>query len=258
MATIYEESHEELSEFVSWFNRHKGFNPLVIGGWAVYHYNPYFESKDIDVIFEHPRKAWDPMLMEYFGAHGYQWLDKDKHALVPGAPNLSLVQTFRKKAGGEYIDVDACSASDPNLFHNPAYRGKEIPYALSVERSVKVTIARGKADYRVPRIEVLLLYKLKAYDDRDYRLKHAAAPKDVEYLTSKRDKDGADVMALLDKKHCKQPVDFGELNRLVDALQVRPMVRETVRRVLANQASLRQYGQLTLEELSAELHGLLS
>lgn len=57
--TIYEESHKELTEFVEWFNKHKGFHPIIIGGWAVYHYNPYFESKDIDVVFEFPRSGWD-------------------------------------------------------------------------------------------------------------------------------------------------------------------------------------------------------
>lgn len=66
MTSIYEESHKELKEFVEWFNHFQGLHPIIIGGWAVYYYNPYFGSKDIDVVFEFPRKGWDQQLHEHY------------------------------------------------------------------------------------------------------------------------------------------------------------------------------------------------
>ena len=54
MPTINDESHKELIEFVNWFNHFHKSDPIIIGGWAAYHYNPYFESKDVDVVFDTP------------------------------------------------------------------------------------------------------------------------------------------------------------------------------------------------------------
>jgi hypothetical protein len=41
-------SYRELISFISYF-RHFGA-PVIIGGWAVYFYNPYYGSVDIDVV----------------------------------------------------------------------------------------------------------------------------------------------------------------------------------------------------------------
>jgi hypothetical protein len=42
-----EESYKELLRFLRYY-RNFG-TPIIIGGWAVYFYNPYFGSVDIDV-----------------------------------------------------------------------------------------------------------------------------------------------------------------------------------------------------------------
>lgn len=44
---IYERSYETLKEIVT-AQEDYGFETVLIGGWAVYLYNPYMKSRDID------------------------------------------------------------------------------------------------------------------------------------------------------------------------------------------------------------------
>ena len=46
---LAEESFEELKELLRWFS-HSGPVPTLIGGWAVWLYNSYFGSVDIDIV----------------------------------------------------------------------------------------------------------------------------------------------------------------------------------------------------------------
>ena len=48
-------SREEVGHVARWYADHRGRNErppslLLIGGWAVYQYNPYTMSRDIDII----------------------------------------------------------------------------------------------------------------------------------------------------------------------------------------------------------------
>ena len=217
---ILDLSREELASFVAWFNKFYGHYPVIIGGWAVYYYNNYLMSKDVDVVFEARLKTYDTALLQYLASNGYSLYNKEK---------WGIAKTFRKTArinGDEYfIDIDACSIYDSNIYHRN--NKLHLPYSLVSKSSVLVKDSHGekRTDYRVPTIELLFLFKLKAYSDRDFDLQSATSSEDISYLTSKRNKDGSDVLALLDSEHCKEKVDYAALAKLAKSLN---LLEETV------------------------------
>jgi hypothetical protein len=62
-------SYEELLSFLRYF-RHFG-TPIIIGGWAVYFYNPYYGSVDIDVVGPSLRGTFYETIERYERSHGY-------------------------------------------------------------------------------------------------------------------------------------------------------------------------------------------
>jgi hypothetical protein len=66
--------------------------------------------------------------------------------------------------------------------------------------------------YRVPRLELLLAYKIKAYHDRDFEVSQPETARQdrVGYYASKRDKDGSDIIALLDGKRLRHHAVFND------------------------------------------------
>jgi hypothetical protein len=54
--SIYNQAREYLLKLVKG-QRAGGFTLVLIGGWAIWHYNPYLESKDVDLLVE-KEKYW--------------------------------------------------------------------------------------------------------------------------------------------------------------------------------------------------------
>jgi hypothetical protein len=62
----------ELKRVGSWFNRFLGFHPTLVGGWAVFQYNPSgLGSRDVDLIFP-DRQNKDRTVNLYMLTNGYQ------------------------------------------------------------------------------------------------------------------------------------------------------------------------------------------
>lgn len=102
-----------------------------------------------------------------------------------------------------FIEIDACSyESDPRVFHENEL--KELPYNLCSRKGYTSHINLGNGlQANIPKKSLLFLYKLKAFRDRshDLRIKGATLPVTRrEWLSVKRDKDGSDMIALLDPK----------------------------------------------------------
>jgi hypothetical protein len=56
-------SYRELISFIRYF-RHFGA-PVIVGGWAVYFYNPYYGSVDIDIVGPSLREAFEEIIEGY-------------------------------------------------------------------------------------------------------------------------------------------------------------------------------------------------
>jgi len=202
---LVEDSYNELTSLLKWFSLF-GPIPTIIGGWAVYFYNSYFGSIDIDIVGPSHQGRFIDLIERYERTHGYQFITKDE---------LGLEVTSRKPVtqNGKvigYMEIDACTFEDPkpSSFHeNP---NRQLPYSLTAEKQYQKEVKLEKdAICYIPTKPLLLLYKIKAARDRAYDLKTKGTimkPAKAERLRGKITKDRADILALLDPQPRKYVV----------------------------------------------------
>jgi hypothetical protein len=202
---LIEDSYNELVSLLKWFSLF-GPIPTIIGGWAVYFYNSYFGSMDIDIVGPSHQGRFMDIIERYERRHEYEFIPKD---------SLGLEVTSRKPViqNGKiigYMEIDACTFEDPKpgSFHEDPT--KQLPYSLTAEnqnqREVKL---EEDAICYIPSKPLLLLYKLKAARDRAYDLKTKGTtidPAKAERLRGKITKDRADIIALLDPNPIKHVI----------------------------------------------------
>ena len=194
---LVEDSHRELVSLLKWFS-HFGPIPTMIGGWAVYFYNSYFGSIDIDIVGPSHQGRFTDIIERYERTHGYEFVQKDE---------LGLEVTSRKPViqNGKtigYMEIDACTFEDPkpSSFHEDP--NKQLPYSLTAKRQYQreVKLEEDAICY-IPCKPLLVLYKIKAARDRAHDLKTRGTtmePSKAERLRGKITKDRADIIALMD------------------------------------------------------------
>ena len=178
----------------------------IIGGWAIYFYNSYFGSIDIDIVGPSHQGLFIDMIERYQRTREYEFIAKDP---------LGLEVTSRKPViqNGKvigYMEIDACTFEDPkpSSFHEDP--NKQLPYSLTAERKYQreVELEEDAICY-IPSKPLLFLYKIKAARDRTYDLKTKGtiiAPVEAERLRGKVTKDRADIIALLDPNPSKYSI----------------------------------------------------
>ena len=195
-----------------------------IGGWAVYFYNSYFGSIDIDIVGPSHRGRFIDLIERYERTHGYEFTAKDELGLEvtskkPVYQNDSLIG---------FIEIDACSFEDPKpgSFHeNPQ---KLLPYTLTAEKQYQKEIKLEEdAICYIPTKPLLALYKIKAARDRAYDLKTKGTIMETskaERLRGKITKDRVDILALLDPQPknyiIKEEFDIEVFHRLIEKLDL--------------------------------------
>ena len=205
LETLIEDSYNELVSLLKWFSLF-GPIPTIIGGWAVYFYNSYFGSIDIDIVGPSHQGRFIDIIERYERTHGYEFIAKDP---------LGLEVTSRKpviqndKVIG-YMEIDACTFEDPkpDSFHEDP--NKQLPYSFTAKREYQREVkVEEDAICHIPSKPLLLLYKTKAARDRAYDLETKGTIMDhakVERLRGKITKDRADIIALLDPKPSKHVI----------------------------------------------------
>ncbi len=136
---LVEDSYNELTSLLKWFSLF-GPIPTIIGGWAVYFYNSYFGSIDIDIVGPSHQGRFIDLIERYERTHGYQFITKDE---------LGLEVTSRKPViqNGKvigYMEIDACTFEDPkpSSFHeNP---NRQLPYSLTAEKQYQKEVKLEK------------------------------------------------------------------------------------------------------------------
>jgi len=221
---LVEGSYNELVSLLKWFSLF-GSIPTIIGGWAVYFYNSYFGSIDIDIVGPSHQGRFIDIIERYERTHGYELVAKDR---------LGLEVTSRKpliekgKIMG-YMEIDACTFEDPkpNSFHEDP--DKQLPYSLTADKRYQREVKlEDDAVCYAPSKPLLLLYKVKAARDRAYDLKTRGTimePVKAESLRGKLTKDRADILALLDpdpnKYIVKESFDRDVFHNLIKRLKLK-------------------------------------
>lgn len=203
---IRSESLSELKSLAGWFDLKHGTTIIVIGGWAVFSYNPYLGSFDIDCVG--PREPFYTQLDLYMYSHGYELEKKDPFGLT----KFFVKHILRGSTFIGDIYIDACSFDDGNCFKEN--ETKKLPYGLCGKAEyINRRLINGTTTW-VPIKELLFLYKLKALSDRQWMLKNEKLePPDKDYLTGKIEKDKTDLLALLDPRF--GPQDPSRLSKIV-------------------------------------------
>ncbi|MCL4435700.1 MAG: hypothetical protein M1503_00670 [Thaumarchaeota archaeon] len=239
-------SYVELVSFLRYY-RHFG-TPVIIGGWAVYFYNPYYGSVDIDVVGRSYRGSFDEIIEGYERSHGY-----DIQHDITGT-TVTASKPITSKTGEKIgdMEIDACSYeyATASEFHED--NSKKIPYLLCEDEGYKkeVKLDTDSVCY-VPSKALLTLFKVKARRDRSYDIRTKGAtmnPQRLEWLKAKVVKDGSDIIALLDPEErigsmLPEQVDYKQMKKLISKLGLTELVVETLQEVLGDREALFFYGR---------------
>jgi hypothetical protein len=239
-------SYQELVSFVRYFG-HSG-TPVIIGGWAVFFYNPYFGSVDIDVVGPSLNGTFDEIIEGYERSHGYEITKQD----LLGT-EIVASKTIRSKAGKKIgdMEIDACSYEQPAVGEFHEDKSKTLPYALCEKDGCKqeVSIAKDCVCY-VPSKPLLTLFKVKARRDRSYDITTKGSTMNsskLEWLRSKVTKDRSDIIALLDPANrratLKDKMDYDQMKALASESNLTNLVMDTLQNVLEDKRVLSLYGR---------------
>ncbi len=171
----------------------------MIGGWAVYAHNPYQQSIDIDLIYQH-------------GVNIEGIVDELNWVPTESQETQGRILRYVKRFDEQPLYLDLLSSENSNLFREDNTRS--LPFSLALENQNKVTRTVEGMSVNVPKKELLIAYKIKAYRDRRRRVGSEDLPEqEVARLQGKMTKDLTDIIALLDPQF--EPVDREALHTLL-------------------------------------------
>jgi len=189
-------------------------NPVtvLVGGWAVFTYNRYYGSIDIDLVTNsRTRSSLETYLI---GTRGYR-RRHDPESQVP------FVSKDFGRSGT--VEVDFGNRGGPNRFEG---RSEELPLSLLEDNTVRQPL--NELDVPVPTRSLLLLMKMKAAWDRQWRLDQGRS-RDIPWEQGKLVKDRSDILALIDPERGGDDLDIGFLGHELAKFRFLDEVLEEVR-----------------------------
>jgi hypothetical protein len=192
--SVIEASLAELAEIYRWVHdRESTENPvtILIGGWAVYCYNPWYGSIDIDLVTNAGTRQ-----------HLMRHLETSRGFIKRRNPPFrnSVVKVIPPE--GEII-IDFIRKNERNCFEG---RNETCPMNLLNGRTFVKEISPGFS-VTIPERSVLLLLKLKAAWDRAYRIQEHTSDRE-DWEKGKLRKDRADILSLIDPANRGTELDF--------------------------------------------------
>ncbi|NOQ54484.1 MAG: hypothetical protein GQ558_07770 [Thermoplasmata archaeon] len=212
---LIQASFEELTHILRWVDDRvgpdvSGPNIVLIGGWAVYAYNPYFGSLDIDLVTS--SRIRGSLMQHLRDERGYRKVADDQLAFRGVLLHIPAV--------GD-IKIDFATFEFKDLFEGV---DRSLHYLVFKERARWETV--GDVRLALPDRGVLLLSKLKAAWDRRRRLEDGRST-DPSWEEGKLVKDLADILALIDPERGGDEIDLVFIRRslldlgfLVDILEM--------------------------------------
>jgi hypothetical protein len=237
-------SIEEIAAIMAWVRerlpRHPGQKLVLIGGWAVYFYNPWLGSIDIDLVTgSRLRNSLSQYLVDERGFlrredDGIKYLSKPTEA-------------------GEII-IDFVTTSDPWEFYST---GVDLGFDhLDLAGSTVDKEISDDISVVIPNRSLLLIYKLKASWDRTKRVLDGGSIR-PGWEGDKALKDGADVLALIDPASGGTGLDLGFIGH---AFQEFPFLKPHMIDICHDISIIKIYGRMdekTVHEVCERLLSLL-
>ncbi|MBN2488769.1 MAG: hypothetical protein JXA98_07050 [Methanosarcinaceae archaeon] len=239
---IIELSLAELNEVIRYLHEKHGETEdpktVLIGGWAVDSYNPWFGSIDIDLITSSRiRKSIMYHLRELRGFEPYR---------LPG-----LSTSVQKITEAGPVIIDFATWQKPYPFEG--IKDISLDFRILVENTEMRTI-RGGIEIAVPNRATLIIMKLKAIWDRQYRIENVLSD-DPLWESGKLVKDRADVLALIDPKHGGREIDISVLGELLEKY---PFLEKSLFSVSESNEGIEKYGRMPQNEIRQVIGTLLS
>jgi len=191
----------------SWEEEPKKPRAALIGGWAVYCYNRYHGSTDVDILT--PAGKRDSLIKELKRRHGYEF-----RALEDGErPHLYKEFGMESADNGkkEKVIIDFINPTDKYQFPG---KSDALRHSFIYERLT--TAPLGGITVPVPDRTALLVTKLKAAWDRRVKLDFYPRTPDRPYQEGKIIKDYADILALVDPDKGGTELDLTFLNTMLE------------------------------------------
>ncbi|ABE52890.1 Hypothetical protein Mbur_2013 [Methanococcoides burtonii DSM 6242] len=210
---------------------------VLIGGWAVDSYNSWYGSIDIDLITNaSTRKS----LMHHLRN------DRDFTPYkLPGIPT-----SVKKETEAGPVIIDFATRQKPFPFE-----GKDMSLDFSIlNGNTETRQIRGGIEMAVPNRATLLVLKLKAVWDRNYRIAHGTSD-DIEWETGKLIKDYADVLALIDPDHGGEQIEISVLGRLMEKY---PFLEKCITSAYNSDEGIEKYGRMSQDDARTSIYRMIS
>lgn len=239
---IIELSLAELNEIVRYLHEKyvEGENSktVLIGGWAVDSYNPWFGSIDVDLITSSQIRK------------GIMYHLRESRGFVPyRLPGIST--SVQKITDAGPIIIDFATWQKPYPFEG--LEGIFLDFRI-LEGNKEMRNIRGGIEIAVPSRAALLILKLKAIWDRQYRIDNELSD-DLLWEAGKVAKDRADILALLDPEHGGRELDIYVLG---DLLKKYPFLEQSLLSVCERNEGIEKYGRLSQNTAKDIIQQLLS
>lgn len=231
-----EASQRELDRITDFLHDLGDERTVIIGGWAVQAYNPWYGSIDIDLVM---RAKERDKLFHNLRKVGYLKAD----------PGLGYGGVYLQTAEGKII-LDVFTRDKAQPFES---RKERLDFSVLDEPGMIIPARVGETDVRIPSRSLLLLFKLKAAWDRGKRIEEKRSPSPTDER-GKVDKDLQDVLALVDPARGGRDLDPMFLS---DAFGRFPFLVPIARDAYRNAAGPRGYG-IPADEARAWIETLLA
>jgi hypothetical protein len=235
---IIEKSLHELEFILEWVKQRgeTADNPVtvLVGGWAVDAYNPWYGSIDIDLVTNNRTKH---SLMRILVKER-----KYYHSRIG-------THTVYKPTDHGPIIIDFAGREERYPFEG---RDEELNFDILNGQTI-LKVLRNRISVAVPTRSLLMLFKLKASWDRAYR-KNSETSDDLEWERGKLIKDYADIIALLDPIHGGTELDF---NFLGEKLTKFDFLKDCLRKVPENRDAIEKYHGMDQKKVRDTIERLL-
>ncbi|MFH1256012.1 MAG: hypothetical protein V1494_01835 [Candidatus Diapherotrites archaeon] len=222
MKKITEISGQYLKKFLKHAEKALNYEPIILGGWAVYALTKKEKSIDIDVLIKSKKEI--AKLKPFFDQNGFK-MGKDRLGNISFERKLESIQTI----GGikiEQVIFDIMTINEPNKLHEN--KNIAVPWKLAFDYSTRAKISGKKVQIVAP--ELLLAYKAKALRDRIFDKYHL-----FEHMQHKRvwaarkdfkiEKDRRDIKNLI---HAGK-IDFKKLEEILNKTKFKEMFEHTLK-----------------------------
>jgi hypothetical protein len=242
---IFRRSLEELHAIVAWTTAMEQAGKIrpvtvLIGGWAVYAYNPWYASIDIDLITNSEVK--NDLMRHLIAVRQFSRDASD--------PPSTVVKYVKTDGGPGEIRLDFVSRTKSYPFEGI---NDTLDFRTLEDHTVLKKIGEGLS-FRVPERSLLLIYKLKAVSDRSYRIR-AQRSNFPEREASKLFKDYCDVLALIDRKQYNDDLD---IRIMAEALARYDFLVEILQRLPDKGDAIGWYRRMSPDEVASVCRDLLT